>query len=201
MFAGVLTQKMKTTLPRGNTVTRLHLIAYVSKRTLPVEEKYKAFLLEFAVLKYSLDKFSDIVWGLPIKLHTDCRALCNVLLSDKLNATHTRWCDGVLAYNIIDVEHIPGTTNIADSLSRQFEGHPKEDRDGSEWTVDPAWELTMGLPRDALNATVLEEHSALLECFKDKPLYWGVIKALLNLQDTKSSLHKEKEQVTEQCNT
>ena len=33
----------------------------------PSEEKYKPFLLEFAALKYSFDKFSDIVYGYPVR--------------------------------------------------------------------------------------------------------------------------------------
>jgi hypothetical protein len=98
----------------------------------------------------------------------------------------------VLAYNIIDVEHIPGSTNIADRLSRQFEGHAKENGDGSEWTVDPAWELTAGLPQEAFNVTVSEENGTLLEHFKDEPLYQDMIEALLSLQQSNTSLQEQK---------
>jgi hypothetical protein len=48
-FAGVLSQRIKSTLPRGKEVTCLHPIVFVSKRTSTSEEKYKPFLLEFAV--------------------------------------------------------------------------------------------------------------------------------------------------------
>ena len=60
-FAGVLTQHFKTTLLNGQTVNKLHPIAFTSKHMLQTEEKYKPFLLEFAVLKFSLDKFSNII--------------------------------------------------------------------------------------------------------------------------------------------
>ena len=98
-------------------MTRLHPIAFASKRTSMAEEKYKPFLLEFAALKYSFDKFSDIVYGYPVEVKTDCQALRDVLMNDKLSATHARWRDGVLAHNIVDVRHIPGITNIADGIS------------------------------------------------------------------------------------
>jgi hypothetical protein len=42
-----------------------------------------------------------------------------------------------LAYNIVDICHIPGITNIADGVRRQYKGTPKGSRDGSEWTVSP----------------------------------------------------------------
>ncbi|THH04956.1 hypothetical protein EW146_g10035 [Bondarzewia mesenterica] len=60
-FAGILSQHHETNLPKGKTVTRRHPIAFTSKRTSRSEEKYKPFLSEFATLKFSLDKFSDII--------------------------------------------------------------------------------------------------------------------------------------------
>jgi len=81
-FTGVLSQKISTTLPGGKEVTWLHSISFASKQT-SLSEKYKPFLLEFAMLKYSFDKFSDIIYGYPVKVETDCQVLCDILLSDK----------------------------------------------------------------------------------------------------------------------
>src|ERR1700678_752120 len=120
-FAGGLSQKIKSTLPGGKEVTRVHPIAFASQ-------------------KYSFDKFSDIVYGYPVEVETDCQALRDILMNDKLSATHARWRDGVLAHNIVDVRHIPGVTNIADGLSCQYEGTPKVGNDGSEWDIDSDWE-------------------------------------------------------------
>ena len=80
-----------------------------------------------------------------MEVETDCQALRDVLMNDKLSATHARWRDGVLAHNIIDVRHIPGVTNIADGLSQQYENTPKSGKDGSEWDVDSDWETGAGL--------------------------------------------------------
>jgi len=102
-FAGVLSRKIKTTLPGSKEVIQLHPIGFTSKRTSPSEEKYKPFLLKFAALKYSFDKFSDIVYGYLVEVETDCQALHDILLSDKLSTTHTWWRDGVIAHNIVDV--------------------------------------------------------------------------------------------------
>jgi hypothetical protein len=74
-FAGVLSQWHNTILPNGSNVRHLHPIGFASKWTSPAEERYKPFLLEFAALKYSLDKFSDVIYGYPLELKTDCQAL------------------------------------------------------------------------------------------------------------------------------
>jgi hypothetical protein len=56
-----------------------------------LEEKYKPYLLEFATLKFLLDKFADIIWGFLVKLETDCQALRDVLMNNTLHATHACW--------------------------------------------------------------------------------------------------------------
>ena len=87
-FAGVLSQRIMSILPGGKKVMCLHPLGYASKRTSTSEEKYKPYLLEFAALKFSLDKFADIVWGFPVKLETNCQALRDILLNNALHATH-----------------------------------------------------------------------------------------------------------------
>ena len=89
------------------------------------------------MLKFSLDKFADIIWGFPVKLETDCQVLQDVLLNDTLHATHACWQDGVLAYNIVDVQHVPGTSNIADGISWQYFTVPHLVRTDSART--PSW--------------------------------------------------------------
>ena len=153
-FGAVLTQRFETVLPSGKVVNRLHPIAFASKRTSKTEEKYKPFLLEFAALKFGLDKFSDMIWGFPVEIETDCQALRDHLINDKLSATHARWRDGILAHQIIDVRHVPGRINVvADGLSRASEGLPNEDNDGSQWTVAEDWETITGLTHDVFLLT------------------------------------------------
>ena len=126
-FGAVLSQRFQHTLPSGRTIQKVHPIAFASKRTSTTEEKYKPFILEFAALKFALDKFADIVWGFPVELETDCQALRDMLTNDKLSTAHERWRDGILAHNIVDVRHIPGKINtVADGLSRKGEGTPRQ---------------------------------------------------------------------------
>ena len=189
-FGAVLTQRFETVLPSGRVVKKLHPIAFASKRTSKTEEKYKPFLLEFAALKFGLDKFSDIVWGFPVEIETDCQALRDHLLNDKLSATHARWRDGILAHQIIDVRHVPGRINVvADGLSRACEGLPNEENDSSHWTVSEDWEAATGLMHDVFLLTDpnLPEVSQIRERFKDEPIFLEVIEALLDLDQGKSA--------------
>ena len=78
-------------------------MAFTLKHMSPAEEKYKPFMLEFAMLKFAMDKLNNIIWGFPVEIETDCQALQHVLVSTKLNTTHTRWCDCVIAHQITDV--------------------------------------------------------------------------------------------------
>lgn len=189
-FAGVLSQRFTTELP-GGKVSRLHPIAFDSKHLSTTEEKYKPFLLKFAALKYSFDKFSNIIYGYPVEVETDCQALRDVLTNDKLSATHARWCDSVLAHNIVDVRHVPGVSNIADGISRQYEGLEKASMDGSDYTVSPDWEQGVGLAYDVFYVSLSPENAALREWFKSEPLFLDVINALEGVKHSKN-LHKQK---------
>jgi hypothetical protein len=189
-FGAILSQRFKYTLPSGKVIQKLHPIGFASKRTSKTEEKYKPFLLEFAALKFGLDKFSDVTWGFPIEVETDCQALRDHLLNDKLSATHARWRDGILAHQIIDIRHVPGRSNVvADGLSRACEGTNNEKGDGSEWTVSEDWESNVGLTGTHdifhISRTGMPEITKLRDRFKKEPIFAEVIDAILEMdQDT-----------------
>ena len=163
-------------------MTWLHPIAFTSKRTSASEENYKSFLLEFVALKYSFDKFSDIVYGYLVEVETDCQALQDVLMNDKLSATHARWQDGILAHNIVNIRHIPGITNIADRISWQYEGIPKNRNDGSDWDVDSDWESRAGLVFGINYLSIPPTTQNLRDQFDTTSLFRDVIDALENIQ-------------------
>lgn len=194
-FGAMLAQRVTETRPGGKVVQKLHPIAYASKRTSAAEAKYKPFMLEFAALKFSLDKFDDIIWGFPVEIETDCQALRDVLLSDELNATHARWRDGVIAHQIIDVRHIPGRINlVGDGLSRKDEDLPHLEGDGSAWSVSADWESARGLHYDLFSVveTAGTEHSLLRERFKGERAFVEVIDALLGITGASSEAERKR---------
>ena len=189
-FARMLTQKFTTILPNGTEKTMIHPIAFSSKRTSETEEKCKLFILEFAALKHSLDKFSDVIWGYPIEIETDCQALRDHLLSSTLNSTHARWRDAVLAHNIVDICHRLGHLNVvADGLSRKFVNVPKERGDGHEWTVSEDWEACTGLANNVMYTNMNQQvatYEALRTRFADEKVFLEVIDSMLELDQGKS---------------
>lgn len=151
-FAGFISQAFTTTGTDGKETTRWHPISFCSKRTSKSEAKYEPFLLEFAALKYSLDEFAPYIYGAPIELETDCQALRDCLVQEKMSVHHSRWKESILAHNIIAIRHRPGIENpVADGLSRMWEGRPRTDTDGSHYTVLADWEANKGISNDILS--------------------------------------------------
>jgi hypothetical protein len=75
---------------------------------------------------------------------------------------------------------------VADGISRMHKGKPKVYGNGSEWTVNPDWEATMGLTHAIFQVARSEEENSLWERFKDEPIFLEVIKAILELDHGKS---------------
>jgi len=194
-FGAMLAQRFTETRPGGKVVEKLHPIAYASKRTSLSEAHYKPFLLEFAALKFALDKFDDIIWGFPIEIETDCQALRDVVLSDNLNATHARWRDGVISHQIVDIRHIPGRINlVGDGISRQDEDRPRIDGDGSSWSVEPDWESARGLEYDLFSVGLARSdvHSNLHARFADERIFIEVVDALLGVDEHTSDMDRKR---------
>jgi hypothetical protein len=156
-------------------------------------------LLEFAALKFALDKFDDIIWGFPIEIETDCQAQRDVVLSDSLNATHARWQDSVISHQIIDIRHIPGCINlVGDGISRRDEDQPHTDGDGSSWSVEPDWENARGLEYDLFSVGLAhsDTHNDLHTRFADEHIFVEGVDALLRVDkhtpevDQKGAKHK-----------
>lgn len=170
-FGAVLAHRFREMRPGGRVVEKLHPIAFASKCTSKAEEWFKPFLLEFAALKFGLDKFDNVIWGFPVEVKTDCQALRDILLSTDLSTTHARWRDGVMAHQIVGVQHIPGRINIvADGLSRQGEDQEHTEEDGNRWSVTPDWEEARGLEYDLFTVEIpaTSEHEALRNRFNSE---------------------------------
>ena len=106
------------------------------------------------------------------------------MLNDKLNAAHTRWRDGILAQQIVDVRHVSGKINvIADGISQKWEGLPRQVGDGSKWTVCEDWEETTGLVNDILHVAPDDNMTRLKKHFMDEPVFTEVLNALLAISN------------------
>jgi len=92
----------------------------------------------------------------------------------------------------VDVHHIPGRINIADGVSRQYEGTDKVQGDGSEWTVTPDWEEITGLVHDLYHIAELPDLTVLKDRFKDEPLYLDVLGAIVGLSSQDATVREKK---------
>jgi transposase InsO family protein len=180
-FAGFLSQPFTSVDNNGKEVMKWHPISYCSKRTSKSEAKYEPFLLEFAALKYSLDEFEPYIYGSPLEIETDCQALRDCLLQEKMSVHHSRWKESILAHNIISIRHRPGVENpVADGLSRMWDGYKRTGIDGSDWSVLPNWEATKGIVNDILSMSYVPPHLHPLETrFADDIFFEPIVKHLL----------------------
>jgi len=99
----------------------------------------------------------------------------------------------VLAHNIVDVCHIPGKINIADGISRQYEGTDKIPGDGSKWTVMPDWEEVTGLVHDLYHIAGTPDLTVLRERFKSEPLFLDVVDTIIGLSSTNMTIQEKKQ--------
>ena len=140
----------------------IHPIGYASKRTSTTEEQYKPYILEFAVLKFRLDHFSETIWGFPVEVEMDCLVLHDTMHRDHLNWTHAQWWEGISLYHIAAICHCSGKTNVAtDALSCMWSGHEHTSYNGSAWTVCEDWETSWGIVNDLFGVD-LEQVTATL---------------------------------------
>ncbi|KAG9123419.1 hypothetical protein FRC07_014963 [Ceratobasidium sp. 392] len=194
-FGAVLSQQWDETDGQGNTKKVTYPVAFASKRTSRTEERYIPFLLEFAALKFGLDEFDSIIFGCPIEIETDCKALANLLGNEKLNSTHERWRESVVARNIIAVRHKSGADNRAcDALSRMYEGRPDDDEGpGRLEDVDPGWEAQKGLVNDMYLLLDDDSTAKLLDRFKEDEFFSDILMHLLFEANDDSPSDKETE--------
>ena len=98
----------------------------------------------------------------------------------------------MLAHNIVDVRHIAGKINIADGVSRQYEGTDKVPGDGSEWMVTPDWEEVTGLVHDLYLVAEQPDLTVLKKRFAGKPLFLDVIDVIVGLASNDTTLREKK---------
>jgi hypothetical protein len=103
------------------------VICYASRSLTDVERRYSQTEKEALALVWACERFHMYVYGIDFELLTDHKPL-EFIYSRKSNASArvNRWVLRLQPYNFI-VKHIPGKTNIADSLSRLTSEVPEQD--------------------------------------------------------------------------
>ncbi|KAF8749003.1 hypothetical protein RHS01_10377 [Rhizoctonia solani] len=178
-FGAVVSQTWEEEDKKGKIHKVTYPIAFASKRTSRSEENYPPFLLEFAALKFGCDEFDNIIFGQPIEIETDCKALADLLGNNKLNSTHERWRESIIARNIVAVRHKPGVENIVcDRLSRMHEGRRNEN-EGREGSVDPGWESAHDLVNDLYLLTTDTDSNALWDRYAEDDYFREIVLHLL----------------------
>ncbi|QRW11706.1 Retrovirus-related Pol polyprotein from transposon [Ceratobasidium sp. AG-Ba] len=194
-FGAVLAQAWEEKGPDGKMHKVTYPIAYASKRTSRAEERYIPFLLEFAALKFACDEFDSLIFGQPIELELDCKALADLLGNEKLNSTHERWRESIIARNIVAVRHLPGRENKAcDALSRMYEGRTNtDDGPGRDFDVDPGWESRKELINDLYLLLPDPDTAKLLKRFETDEYFSDILLHLLFADDSDNPDNKEAE--------
>ncbi|KAF8670094.1 hypothetical protein RHS04_08673 [Rhizoctonia solani] len=202
-FGAVVSQTWEEEDKHGKKHQVTYPIAFASKQTSRLEEKYPPFLLEFAALKFGCNKFDNIIFGQPIEIETDCKALADLLGNNKLNSTHERWRESIIARNIVAVRHKPGVKNtVCNRLSRMYKGREGEiGGQGREDSVDPGWESTHDLVNDLYLLTADTDSNALWDRYAEDNYFREIVLHLLfeaglepenkeEIQDWKKQAHK-----------
>ncbi|KAF8755144.1 hypothetical protein RHS01_05401 [Rhizoctonia solani] len=178
-FGAVVSQTWEEEDKKGKIHKVTYPIAFASKRTSRSEENYPPFLLEFAALKFGCDEFDNIIFGQPIEIETDCKALADLLGNNKLNLTHKRWRESIIARNIVAVRHKPGVKNIVcDRLSRMHEGR-RNKNEGREGSVDPGWESAHDLVNNLYLLTTDTDSNALWDRYAEDDYFREIVLHLL----------------------
>ncbi|XP_055527961.1 uncharacterized protein K02A2.6-like [Wyeomyia smithii] len=111
------------------------VIAYASKSLTDLERKYFHTEKEALALVWAVDRFRLYLQGTRFKLVTDCKPL-TFLFSPRSKpcARIERWVLRLQSYSF-EIVYEPGTTNIADAVSRLSTSAPTTFDDGDECSV------------------------------------------------------------------
>lgn len=105
-------------LMQEDHLKRRRVIAYASKSLTDLERKYFHTEKEALALVWAVDRFRLYLQGIRFKLVTDCKPLIFLFSPrSKPCARIERWVLRLQSYSY-EVMYEPGTTNIADALSR-----------------------------------------------------------------------------------
>ncbi|OMH82883.1 Retrovirus-related Pol polyprotein from transposon, partial [Zancudomyces culisetae] len=99
------------------TATGERPIEYISRTTNVHEQNYSISHLEGLAVVWAVTKFKYYIWGTRFTIRTDHKSLMQLFNSAEITGRLARWAMILRNYDY-DLEHIAGSTNPADILSR-----------------------------------------------------------------------------------
>jgi RNase H-like domain found in reverse transcriptase/Integrase core domain/Integrase zinc binding domain/Chromo (CHRromatin Organisation MOdifier) domain/Reverse transcriptase (RNA-dependent DNA polymerase) len=123
-------------------ITPTNIVAFVSKKLQPTQQRWPAYRKELYGIVYSLRRFHAYIWGRDdLVLHTDHKPLTHIFSSVELSHPLQQWLDTVLDYHFTIV-HRDGILNvIPDAISRMFH---------AAYSASPVWGVAGSLPATPL---------------------------------------------------
>ena len=106
----------------GEQMNARNIISFRSYALKVYERRYAGspYKLELLALVTALQDYHDFIWGRPVIVYTDHRALTFIHEHSGTNRHLATWMDTILNYTF-EIVHIPGVRNgLADALSRLY---------------------------------------------------------------------------------
>ena len=167
----------------------LQPIAFASRKLQQAEVRYSAYERELLGIVWALGKWKHYFQGPhPIIIQTDHAPLRHLPNQVSVNSRIWKWLSILQGYNV-DIQHIPGKRNPADSLSRQSAVDALVKK-SSVHDANAAYVQQLRVPEDA---SYEEIQSALTELFSQK----SVIRETNSFEDDYARPSSESRTVTQ----
>ena len=143
----------------------LQPIAFSSRKLNPTEIRYSAYERELLGIVWAIGQWKHYFQGPhPILIQTDHAPLRHLPSQTSVNSRVWRWLAVLQGYNV-DIRHIPGKKNPADSLSRQLVTDALV-RKSSVTDANAEYVQRLRVPADATNEQI---QAALHQLFNQGP--------------------------------
>lgn len=119
LFTDASAEGLSAILAQKNTTTnKFQVIGYASRVTSKTERILPACELECSALYYGIVHFKNYIFGQPVVIMTDHKALTSLLTKQNLTPRMARWSAAIQGYDLT-IKYNPGNMNgAADCLSR-----------------------------------------------------------------------------------
>ena len=130
----------------------LQPIAYKSRKLNPAETRYSAYERELLGIVWAIGKWRHYLEGKHFTVQTDHSSLRHLPNQPSVNRRIWKWVSILQGYDM-DIRHIPGKVNPADTLTRQVHGSDKQ-YVGEVRKADADWMQNVRVTEDATDSQI-----------------------------------------------